>query len=114
MDIIVSDERDKVEEKSHVKQALNMNDYSDWLINSIPTNQTSLDSTKSVSSDCTCDDGQETERDTTNKKPNYKKFPAVLLPYLIRVSEQIRRMFKQYNITAYYDHIMSVIGKTKG
>ena len=31
-----SDERDEVEEKSHVKQALNMNGYLDWLINNIP------------------------------------------------------------------------------
>ena len=43
MDTFMSDERDKVEEKSHVKQALNMDGYPDWLINSIPTIQPSLD-----------------------------------------------------------------------
>ena len=51
----VSDERDKVEEKSHVEQALNMNGYPEWLTNSIPTFHPSLQSTASVCSDDTCD-----------------------------------------------------------
>ena len=34
VDSMVSDERDKVEEKPYVKQALNMNGYPYWLINS--------------------------------------------------------------------------------
>ena len=37
VDTIVSDERDKVEEKSHMKLALTMNGYLEWLINSTPT-----------------------------------------------------------------------------
>ena len=44
VDNIVSDERDKVEEKSHVKQVLIMNVYPEWLINSIPTIPHSLES----------------------------------------------------------------------
>ena len=56
VDTIVSDGRDKVEEKSHVKKAPNMNGYHDWIINSIPTIQPSLQSTTSVSSDDTSDD----------------------------------------------------------
>ena len=71
----MSDERDKVEENSHIKQAFTMNGYPDWLINSIPTIQSSPENTTSVSSD---DDNQETEIETTNKKPTSKKFPVVL------------------------------------
>ena len=81
VDYIVSDERDKVEEKSHIKQVLNMNGYLDWLINSIPTIQPFLESTTSVSSDNTSDHCQETEIDTTTGTPSNKKSPVVL-PYI--------------------------------
>ena len=47
VDTIVSDERDKTEEKSHVKQVLIMNVYPEWLINTIPTIPHSLESTTS-------------------------------------------------------------------
>ena len=59
--------------------------------------QPSLESMTSVLSD----DGQETDRDTTNKKPIRKQSPVVLA-YIKRVSEQIRRVFKQYDILAYF------------
>ena len=75
VDTIVSDERDNVKEKSHVKQALNMTGYPDWLINSTPSIQPTLESTTSVLSDDTSDDGQETEIDTTTIKPTNKKPP---------------------------------------
>ena len=42
VDTIMSDEGDKVEKKSQLKQSLNMNGYPDWLINSISTVQPSL------------------------------------------------------------------------
>ena len=45
MDIIVNDERDKVEE--------NMSGYLDWLFNSIPSTQPSLETTTSVFSNNT-------------------------------------------------------------
>ena len=98
---IVSDERVKVDENSHVKQALNMNGYPEWLINSIPLIQPSLASVTSDLRDDTSDCGQETERDTTNKKPTSKKFPVVL-PYIKGVPEQIRIVFKQYDVLAYF------------
>ena len=40
--IVSNAERDKVEEKSHVKQALTMDGYPELLINSIPTIQPSV------------------------------------------------------------------------
>ena len=42
VDAILSDERDMVEEKSHVNQALTMNGYPEWLTNRIPTIQPGL------------------------------------------------------------------------
>ena len=60
VDTIVSDLRDKVEEKS---QALNMNGRT------------------SVLSDDKSDDGQDTVRDTTIRTPTGKKTP-VILPYI--------------------------------
>ena len=70
-------------------------DYPDWLvINSIPLIQPSLESTTSLLSDDTSDDSQETERGTTTKTP-----------YIKGVSEQIRRVFKQYDVPAYFKPI---------
>ena len=68
VDTIVSDEKDKVKEKSQVKQALNMNGYLD--------------------------------RGKTTKTPTGKE-PPVVLSYIKGVSEQIKRIFKQYDIPAY-------------
>ena len=48
----------------------------------------------------TSDDGQDTVRNTTIKKPTCKKSPVVL-PYIKGVSEQIRRVFKQHDVPAY-------------
>ena len=59
VDTIMNDERDGVEEKSHINQTLNMNGYPDWLVNSIPSAHPSLQSTSSVLSNDTSDDGQE-------------------------------------------------------
>ena len=58
----LSDEKDKVEEKSHVKQAVNMNGYPDWLINSILSIQHALESITFVISDDTGDNNQETHQ----------------------------------------------------
>ena len=70
-----------------------MHGYPDWPISSIPTIQPSLESTTSLSSDDTSNDVQESE---TTEKPTSKKSPVVL-PYNKGVSEQIRRVFKQYD-----------------
>ena len=81
--------------------ALNMNRYPDWLISSTPSIQPSLESPTSVLSYDTSADGQETDRYTTTKTPTSKK-PIVELPYIKGMSEQIMRVFKQYDIKAYF------------
>ena len=95
---MVSDERDMVEEKSNVKQALTMNGFPECLVISIPTIQHSLESTTSVFRD---DTGDETERLKEIQQPTSKKSPVVL-PYIKGLSEQTRRLFKQYNVPAYF------------
>ena len=62
---------------------------------------TSLDITFILFLVTTSDDGQDTVRNITTKKPTCKKSPVVL-PYIKGVSEQIRRVFKQYDVPAYF------------
>ena len=61
------------------------NGYPDWQINSIPFTQPSLESTTSVLSDDTSVDGQETDIDTTTKKPTSMKSP--IGQYGLRLTE---------------------------
>ena len=74
----------------------------DWQINSIPLIRPSIDSMISVLGDDTGDVGQETERDTTNKKPTSKKSPVV------------QPLSKQISLFQAFEHSTSVIGKTVG
>ena len=71
------------------------------LVSSMPSTQPSLQSTTSVHSNDTSDDDQDTVRDTTTKKPTGKTSPVVL-PYIQGVVEQSRRVFKQYDVLAYF------------
>ena len=97
VDTIVSDERDTIEERSHVKQALTINDYPEWLINNKLTIQPSLQSATAVASDKTSDDDvRESEIKTSHKKS------PVGLPYIPGVLKQLSRMFIQYDIPAYF------------
>ena len=79
-----------------------MNGYRDWQINSIPSIRPSIDSMISVLSDDTGDVGQETETDTTTKKPTSKKSPVV------------QPLSKQISLFQAFEHSTLVIGKTVG
>ena len=85
----MNDERDKVEEKSHINQTLNMNGYPDWLINSIPSSHPSLESTSSVLSNDTSDDGQERYNIQENKNPTSKTIPSSTALYLISIGTDL-------------------------
>ena len=89
-------------------------------ISSLPPRSNHLSSTANILNSVTSDDNsgdiRESDIVTSHKNPTSKKYP-VLLPYIQGVSEQIRRVFKQYDIPAKlqaYEHAMSVIGKTEG
>ena len=106
---IVSDERDKVDDRSHVKHTFTMNCYPEWLINSIPTIQPSLECTTSVSSDDHSDDVCESEIEPSNKKPPQKEIPSSsAVTYIQGVTEQIKRAFKQYHIRVYFKPMNTV------
>ena len=68
--------------------------------NSILSIQASLESATSVLSHDTSDDGQDTVRDTPTMTPTRKKSSIGLLPDIKGVSEQIRRVFGQYDVPA--------------
>ena len=74
---------------------------------SISSTQPSLERTTSVLSNDTHDGDQNMLSDTTTKKPTCKKSPEVL-PYIKGVSEQIRRVFKQYDVPAYFKPMNSL------
>ena len=66
VDTILNDDRDKVKARS---QALTINDYPQWLINSVPTFQPSLETSTSVPSDDTSDDVRDTQIDKQPRNP---------------------------------------------
>ena len=70
----------------------------------ILSTQPSLEGMASILSSDTSNDGQDTVKDTTTKKPTCKKSPVVL-HFIKGVSEQIRRLFKQYDLSAYFKPI---------
>ena len=85
----------------------------DWLINSVPMIKPSIESTTCASRDDTSHDVQDSEIDTTTKKPISKRSPVVL-PFIKGVSEQIKRVFKQYVYLQVHGHLTPVTGKTEG
>ena len=66
----------------------------------IPSTQPSLECMASILSSDTSNDGQDTVKDTTTKKSTCKKSPVVL-NFIKGVSEQVRRVFKQYDFSGY-------------
>ena len=83
---IVSDPKDKEAELQHVKTALSFNGYPSWILKD-PKQKTKGDQ-------------QPTPQINTSSTPK-KKYP-VILPYVKGFSEELRRIFKGYNIQAYF------------
>ena len=85
---IVSDEKEKEEEIDHIEAALTMNDYPVWLL--VKENGKR---TKNL--------GETQGRDETFSSSGKRRIP-VKMPYIHGLSEQVRRLYKNYNIPAYY------------
>ncbi len=83
--IIVSRDNDRKEEQSHVNQALQRCGYPRWAVRS------SIRPKKSK---------ERKDRRTIRENLGYK--PKVVLPYIGGVSEKIRRVLEDYNITTYF------------
>ena len=84
-DKLVTDPELLVAEKNHIRTALHTCGYPDWIINrgsevtpNLPTNQTSGNSSSSP------------------------KKPPVIIPYIRGISEQLRRIFGDYNVPVYF------------
>ncbi len=115
VDTIVSDVGDKERERTHVKEALARNGYPDWLINSTQSGNTDildppiLDQTSNDTLDLSVaqveapvESGENSTDDAVvaSLNPPKRKFP-VFVPY-IRVLEQLRKIFKHYDVPAYF------------
>ena len=85
---IVSDEKEKEEEIDHIKSALTMNDNPAWmLVKEKGERKKKL--------------GETQGRDEAFSTLGKRRIP-VRIPYIRGLSEQVRRLYKKYNIPAYY------------
>ncbi len=123
VDMIVSDAGDKESERTHVKEALARNGYPDQLINSTQPNDTDildtpiLDQTSNDTPDpsvtqteATVESGENTMDGAVvaSLNPPKRKFPIVV-PCIRGVAEQLRRVFKHYDVPAYCKHSNTII-----
>ncbi|XP_074656696.1 uncharacterized protein LOC141909911 [Tubulanus polymorphus] len=83
-DTIVSDDSERQSEKQHIKEVLSWNDYPNWVFNKV----TMLPKPKPV---------VRNKRDTQAPRKR-----SVVVPYVKGMSEQIRRVMKDYNISVYF------------
>ena len=85
---IVSDEKEREEEIDHIKAALTMNDYPAWmLVKENGERKKNLRETQ----------GRDEAFSTSEKG----RIP-LKIPYIRGLSEQVRRLYKNYNIPSYY------------
>jgi hypothetical protein len=96
-DSIVSDEAEKVKEKEHIRVALKINGYPDWLLDqATPRKEKQVEEIETVSTEIDSSD-----QGKSKVKPQKRTYPVVL-PYIRGFSEQLRRVFKHYNIPAFF------------
>ena len=86
---VVSEKDERQKEIEHLRGALRVNGYPDWILRELDENEIS-----------------EKERKTPGKKDEVhgekaKKFPVVI-PYIKGFSEEIRRVFGKYDIPTYF------------
>ena len=96
-DTLVTTEEDKKEEVQHVKHALAANGYQQWMFK-LP-NKKKIETTT-----------------TTSSQDRPKINTPIALPYIKDLSDNIQRLFKQYNIPSYhkpFNTIRSLLVKPK-
>ncbi len=100
--MVVSDPAELQKEKDHIRNALNLNGYPDWVIDqsdhSTSTN-TPLENTSIIHENADNDHISLHPPQTVSHKK--KKFPVVT-PYIKGVSEELRRLFKRYEVPMYF------------
>ena len=95
---IVSDPKDLEKEKEHIREALRMNQYPDWVLYDTPTRQEEV---VEVEEPEVVEEKDKTRTVELKDTKREKKRPVVI-PYVKGVSESIRRVFKGYEIPMYF------------
>ena len=83
-DDIVTEEEDRVKEKEHIRKALHRCDYPDWAIDRVAKPK------------------PRQEKEHSSREPSGPKMPPIGIPYIRGVSEEMRRIYKHYNINVFY------------
>ena len=95
---LVSDPDELLKEKEHVRKALRANGYPEWMLDEPdqedPNEQNNTEEPTQGNNDNRCN---HPDRSTTTPK----KYPVVI-PYIKGLSEQLRRMFKKFNVPVYF------------
>jgi hypothetical protein len=99
---VVSDAKDREQEKSHIQEALRMNGYPEWVIQDPKAQPPSTQDESvqdTVGEEAIPDETTEGGAPSTDKVR--KKYPVVI-PYVKGVSEQMRRVLKGYGLKVYF------------
>ncbi len=83
-EVIVKEEEELRKEKDHIRGALRMNNYPEWLLQADPRRKTNP------------------ERDRGKEDNKRKKIGSVIIPYVKGVSETLRRIFGRHNIQTHF------------
>ena len=101
---IVSDPEDREREKEHVRSSLRLNGYPEWILKD---NAVEPDVIENV--EPTEDEGESDNEGEPNSDPQVtpiapvkrKRYPIVI-PYIKGTSEELRRIFKKYEVPCYF------------
>ena len=95
---IVRDPKDLAKEMEHIKNALRLHLYPDWILEDIPARQDEVTEVE----DPVVEEKDKTRTEITEKVKKRKKIPVVI-PYVKGLSEPIRRVFKSYEVPLYFN-----------
>jgi len=87
VDKIVTTEEDKVQEKSHVKKALEVNGYKSWMFKTPKPRK---------------------QKDSNNQDSQPNRKINVPLPYIRGLSEKLTRIFRDHGVNAYHKPINTI------
>ena len=94
---IVSKEEELKEEKHHIREALRLNGYPDWIIDDKPSTDQSPTPSEQSEAPMAQQRGAESG---VNSRPS-RRYPVVI-PYIRGLSEELRRTFKKYDVRMYF------------
>ncbi len=100
--MVLSDPVELQKEKDHIRNALHLNGYPDWVIDqcdySTPTN-TPLDNTSIIHEN---EDNDHISLHPSQTVSHKKMEFTVVIPYIKGVSKELRRLFKRYEVPMYF------------